>query len=85
MPENKLESVMRLEQDGTQVSGVMDAPGGGGVVSFRSTDGNLVDFSVETPAGKVSFHAKHQSSELAGTWQLPGFGQGKWNCRQTAD
>lgn len=84
LPDNKLESIMRLDEDGPKVSGIVDWPGGGSPVSFLASDGGLIDFIMDTNSGKVAFHAKHQKGELTGTWRLAGFGEGAWNCKQSA-
>jgi hypothetical protein len=83
LPDNKLESIMRLSQDGTKVSGIVESLGGGSQVSFDVPDENSVEFDMDTPAGKVAFRAKHQNGELTGRWRLAGFGEGGWTCRRT--
>jgi hypothetical protein len=84
LPDNKLESIMRLDQDGTKVWGTVESAGGGSQISFLVPDENSVEFVMDTSAGRVAFHAKHQKGELAGRWRLAGFGEGAWNCKHVA-
>jgi hypothetical protein len=81
MPDNKLESTMHLDEDGPQVSGIVEGPGGGARVSFLAPDGSSVKFDMDTGAGRVTFDAKRQKGEITGTWRMAGFGEGAWNCK----
>jgi hypothetical protein len=82
LPDNKMESIMRLSQDGTKVSGIVEVLGGGSQISFLVPDENSVEFDMDTPSGKVAFRAKRQNGELTGRWRLAGFGEGDWKCRR---
>ena len=52
LPGNKLESIMRLSQDGTKVSGIVESVGGGSQVSFLVPNENSVEFDMDTAFGK---------------------------------
>lgn len=83
LPDNKLESTMRLSQEGNRVSGIVESLGGGSHVSFLAPDENSVEFDMDTPSGKVAIRAKRENGELIGRWRLAGFGEGAWKCRRT--
>jgi len=85
LPDNKMELIMRLNQDGSKVSGVVEWLGAGSLVSFLVPEEDSVEFDMNTTTGKVGFRAKRQKGELTGRWRLAGFGEGAWNCKHAAN
>ena len=79
---NTVPFTLKLKLDGDKVTGTSESAMGNATIAKGTFVAGKLSFTLEIPQGAIAFTAMVKDGKLAGEFEIPGMGAGKWEAKK---